>query len=128
MKQQTMRCGWSAIAIGVLLLSVVANARAEADEAAGEAANGRGLFVSKGCFECHGRLGQGGAFVSAVPMLAGVEWPLEGFAQMLREPYGDMPTYGEAVLSNKEVADIHAYLRSLPAPPEPKDVPDILKR
>ncbi|WP_082190734.1 c-type cytochrome [Bradyrhizobium pachyrhizi] len=127
MKGSTTRCCWSAIAIGVFLLAD-ATARAESSDSTGDAVNGRRLFVSKGCFQCHGRLGQGGSFVTAVPMLAGVEWPLEGFAQVLREPYGDMPTYSEAVLSSKEVTDIYAYLRSLPAPPEPKDVPEILKR
>ena len=61
-------------------------------------------------------------------MVAATQLPLEAVEQVLREPYGDMPTYSEVVVSAKDIADIHAYLQSLPPPPQPKDLPDILKR
>jgi len=35
----------------------------------------------------------------------------------------DMPAYKEQVLSDQDVADIHAYLSSLPGPRPAKDFP-----
>jgi mono/diheme cytochrome c family protein len=37
----------------------------------------------------------------------------------------DMPAYKEQVLSDQELADIHAYLRSLPGPRPVKDIPQL---
>jgi hypothetical protein len=34
-----------------------------------------------------------------------------------------MPPYSEAVLSNEDLADIHAYLASIPKPLDPKSIP-----
>jgi mono/diheme cytochrome c family protein len=34
-----------------------------------------------------------------------------------------MPPYMEAILSNEDLADIHAYLESVPKPPDPKSIP-----
>ena len=34
-----------------------------------------------------------------------------------------MPPYTEAVLSNEELADIHAYLESIPKPADYKSIP-----
>jgi hypothetical protein len=33
-----------------------------------------------------------------------------------------MPAYSEAVLSDKDIADIYAFLDSLPGPRSPKDI------
>jgi mono/diheme cytochrome c family protein len=92
-----------------------------------DAANGRRLYLADGCYECHGRMGQGGAYLGGVPMLTHTQLPLDGVKQVLRQPYGDMPAYAETVLSDKDVDDIYAFLQSLPAPPQPSDLPEILK-
>ena len=34
-----------------------------------------------------------------------------------------MPTFTEKVLPDQDLADIHAYLRSKPATPDPKSIP-----
>ena len=34
-----------------------------------------------------------------------------------------MPSFSAEVLSDKDAADIHAFLRSLPGPKSPKDFP-----
>jgi hypothetical protein len=34
-----------------------------------------------------------------------------------------MPPYSEAVLSNEELTDIHAYLQSIPKPADYKSIP-----
>jgi mono/diheme cytochrome c family protein len=97
---------------------------ARADEPpAGNAENGKRIFVADGCFMCHGRAGQGGAFNYPAPALAQIEMPVESFQAFLREPPNDMPAYSTAVLSDQDAADIHAFLRSLPGRKPVKDIP-----
>jgi mono/diheme cytochrome c family protein len=92
----------------------------------GDAGAGNRVYLADGCFECHGRVGQGGAYLGPAPVLARTELPLDAFKQQLREPSNNMPAYAAAVLTDAEAADIYAYLRSLPGRPEAKDLPAIL--
>jgi mono/diheme cytochrome c family protein len=92
----------------------------------GDAVAGKRVYLADGCFECHGRVGQGGAYLGPAPVLAGTELPLDAFRQQLREPSNNMPPYAAAVMTDAEVADIYAYLRSLPGRREAKDLPAIL--
>ena len=71
-------------------------------------------LLSDRCFTCHGRAGQGGAFNYPAPALAQTQLPVEAFKIFVRAGPNDMPAYAESVLSDKDVADIHAFLRSLP--------------
>src|SRR5262245_19461265 len=68
------------------------------DAPAGNVDNGKRIFIADGCFMCHGRVGQGGAFNYPAPALAQVEMPVESFQAFLREPPNDMPAYSTAVL------------------------------
>jgi mono/diheme cytochrome c family protein len=95
------------------------------DAPGGDAANGKRLFLAIGCFECHGRVGQGGYFNYQTPTLAHTALPLEGFRVLVRMGLNDMPAYKEQVLSDQDLADIHAYLRSLPGPRPVKDIPQL---
>ena len=90
----------------------------------GDAANGKKTFLAVGCFECHGRAGQGGAFNTPAPRLAQTQLPFEGFQMQLRNPANDMPAYSEQVMPDKEIADLYAYVKSLPGPA--KTVPAML--
>jgi mono/diheme cytochrome c family protein len=89
----------------------------------GDAANGKRVYLADGCFECHGRVGQGGAMNYPAPALAQVEMPIESFMAFLRNGPNDMPAYSASVLSDKEAADIYAFLRSLPGRKPVKDFP-----
>ena len=101
----------------VLAAAPVAAPRAFAQDAPkGDPAHGKQVFIAKGCFECHGRAAQGGAFNQPAPTLANTMLPFEGVKGYLREPGGDMPAYTDKLLSDAEVADIYAYLQSLPGP------------
>lgn len=91
--------------------------------ASGDAANGQRIYLADGCFECHGRAGQGGAFLGPAPALARVEMPQESFVAFLRDAPNDMPTYAANVLSDKEATDIYAFLQSLPGRKPVKDFP-----
>lgn len=106
-----------------LLAGLVSAVQAWAQESAqGDAARGRQVYLSTGCYECHGRAGQGGAFNAPAPALAQTLLPLIAFRAQLRNPYGDMPPYTAAVMPDAAVADIFAFVRSLPGPRSPKDI------
>jgi mono/diheme cytochrome c family protein len=87
----------------------------------GNAAAGKQLYLSTGCFYCHGRSGQGGAYNRDAPSLAKTIVPYLGFKQQLRNPSGDMPAYAEMVMSEKDLADIYAFLQALPGRRDVKD-------
>jgi mono/diheme cytochrome c family protein len=106
----------------VAALGVCAIAQAQ-DAPQGDSANGKRLYLKDGCFTCHGRSGQGGAYVGPAPILAHTALPFEGFKGQIRNPANDMPAFSDALLSDKDIADIYAFVESLPGPGSPKDHP-----
>lgn len=100
----------------------ITGSRAE-DAPTGDPVNGKRLYLADGCFECHGRAGQGGRFNYLTPALAQIALPVDSFIAFLREAPNDMPSFSAEVLSDKDAADIHAYLSSLPGPKPAKDIP-----
>jgi len=86
--------------------------------AAGNAENGKKLFMKDGCYQCHGREGQGS--VMAGPRIAPDPIPFESVLRYVRKPTGEMPPYTAKVISDQELADIYAYLQSRPHPPTAK--------
>ena len=82
--------------------------------------NGKKIFLRDGCYQCHGYAGQGtvaGARVGPPVLTA------DGMIRYIRKPAGQMPAFGEAVLSDQEIRDIYAYLKTMPAPKPVKDIP-----
>ncbi|HUK04916.1 MAG TPA: cytochrome c [Burkholderiales bacterium] len=73
-----------------------------------------------GCRQCHGYVGQGGI---TGPRLAPNPMPLEAMSVFVRNTRGAMPPYQKAILSDADLADIHAYLSSLPKGPDAKSIP-----
>ena len=90
---------------------------------AGDAANGKRVYLAAGCYTCHGRAGQGGAMNYPAPALAQTQLPVEALRAFVRAGPNDMPAYVESQLSDKDVADIHAFLRSLPGRRPAKSIP-----
>lgn len=88
---------------------------------AGNVENGKKLFTKYGCYQCHGYQGQGslgtGSRIAPNPI------PLPALISYVRKPTGEMPPYTAKVMSDQELADIHAFLRSLPRPPDVKTIP-----
>ena len=81
---------------------------------------GKTLFSKYGCYECHGTLGQGttaGARLAPKPLV------LTALIAYVRQPKGQMPPYTGKVVSDAELADIRAYLASIPEPPPAKNIP-----
>jgi mono/diheme cytochrome c family protein len=109
---------------GAAALLGVAGASAQAqDPRAGDAARGKAVFLKEACFTCHGRVGEGGAYNGPAPILAQTALPFEAFKAQIRNPINDMPAYSDAVLSNQDIADIYAFVKSLPGPRSPKEFP-----
>jgi ubiquinol-cytochrome c reductase cytochrome c subunit len=82
--------------------------------------NGKRVFMKVGCWQCHGTVGQGG---TAGPRLAPEPLPYETLAAFVRSANRAMPPYREVVLSNADLADIYAYLESIPKPPAVDSLP-----
>src|SRR5215471_15698283 len=112
-------------ALAVTALGVGAFGAALAQDAApsGDAAKGKRIYLADGCFTCHGRSGQGGAYNGPTPILAHTALPFEGFKGQIRNPINDMPAYSNAILTDQDVADIYAFVQSLPGPRSPRDFP-----
>jgi len=87
---------------------------------AASAERGREQFLKHGCWQCHGEKGQGG---SAGRTLAPNPLPFEALQNFVRTTNRNMPPYREEILSNDDLADIYAYLQSIPKGPDPKSIP-----
>jgi len=84
------------------------------------ASRGKALFSKYGCYECHGTQGQG---TTAGARLAPKPIALAALTAYVRRPAGQMPPYTSKVVSDAELADIRAYLASIPDPPPAKSIP-----
>ena len=107
------------------LLFGFAPARAQDSSAAtpaGNAQNGKKLFMADGCYECHGRQGQGAAQTGAA-RIGPPQLSFEGFQNYIRSPKNNMPPYSAKAVPEQDVADIYAFLKSIPMPPKGKDIP-----
>jgi mono/diheme cytochrome c family protein len=90
-----------------------------AQVSAQNAQNGKKIFDSYGCYQCHDHDGHGGAGARLAPN------PISfaAFSKYVRQPTGEMPPYTKKVVSDQELADIYAYLQSIPQPPAAKSIP-----
>ena len=61
---------------------------------AGDAQNGKKIFASHGCYQCHGYAAQGGA----APRLAPRPLAFTALSRYVRQPTGEMPPYTAKVL------------------------------
>jgi len=84
------------------------------------AQEGKRIFTVNGCYQCHGYMGQGGAAGARIGRTA---LNLAAFQRYVRQPTANMPPYTARVMSDEQLADVYAYLQSLPAPTPRKDIP-----
>jgi len=89
---------------------------------AGNAQQGKELYLSYSCYACHGYDGHGGAGARLVPLAL----TATRFTAYVRNPRR-MPPYTDKVLSDAQAADLFAYIKSLPASPSADQIP-LLKR
>jgi ubiquinol-cytochrome c reductase cytochrome c subunit len=106
--------------VGVFALPLVVALIISHAALAASAEKGRAAYVAHGCWQCHGFVGQGGI---TGPKLAPDPIPMEAFAAFVRTTDRAMPPYSETILSNGDLADIHAYLGSIPQGPDYRTIP-----
>jgi len=87
---------------------------------AASAEKGKVAYVTYGCWQCHGFVGQGSPITG--PKLAPDPMPAEAFKSIVRNSNRAMPPYREAVLSNADLDDIYAYVQSIKGV-DPKSIP-----
>src|SRR5215813_4201554 len=112
------------VLIITIAVAVTINAQSPAGPAAdkppsGNAENGKKLYAQYGCYQCHGYAAQGGVG----PRLAPRPLAFTAFSKYLRQPTGEMPPYTTKVLSDAQLADVYAFLRSVPQPPQVDTIP-----
>jgi mono/diheme cytochrome c family protein len=118
---------WLAIAIVVVVLTLAsAAARPQQPGAdatpAGNVQNGKKIFASDGCYECHGLQGQGATQTGAT-RIGPPQLSFESFQRYVRQPTNQMPPYTSKAVPDQDLADIYAFLKTIPLPPKGKDIP-----
>jgi mono/diheme cytochrome c family protein len=86
---------------------------------AASAEKGHEAFLKHGCWQCHGTVGQGGVGKTLAPDPI----PFETLSTFVRTTNGAMPPFRKEILSDEDLADIYAYLQSIPKTPDPKTIP-----
>lgn len=102
----------------LLLIASFAAVTLMAQAPAGDAKHGKELFLSYGCYSCHSFDGHGGPGARLVPMAL----KQAGFIGFVRNA-GRMPSYSSKVLPDDKLADIYAYIKTLPISPDAKNIP-----
>ena len=112
MKSCSVVIGLAALAAGLVL--------GQTSAFAASAEKGKVAFLKNGCWQCHGERGQGG--VTGFK-LAPDPIPYETLQNFVRTTNRNMPPYREEILSNDDLADIYAYLQSIPKGQDAKSIP-----
>src|SRR6185295_3268604 len=81
--------------------------------ASGNPQQGKELYLKYSCYACHGYDGHGGAGARLVPLAMTVT---RFTAYVHNLPFSDTPST-EKVLSDAQLADLFAYVKSLPVSP-----------
>jgi len=104
---------------GALIAATAANVAAFA----ASAEHGKAVFIQKGCWQCHGTMGQGSIATSSGKRLAPDPLRWEAFSNFVRSTNRAMPPFSDRILSDGDLADIYAYLQSIPKPPAVSSIP-----
>jgi cytochrome c553 len=86
----------------------------------GNAESGKALYVKVGCYECHDRDAEG---AGTGPRLAPNPLAWAAFSHQVRSPANSMPPYTGKVVSDQDLADIYAFLLTVPKPPPVASIP-----
>lgn len=123
----------AAAVLGIFAVAGLSLAAAPSPAAtAGNAARGKALFVKHGCYACHGYDGQGSIYTGV--RIAPDPPPWQAIAAFIRNPPGlkrpysnwpffVMPPFTAKMVSDRDVRDIYAYLKSVPGPAALKSIP-----
>jgi len=112
MKSSSIVIGLAALAAGLVF--------GQANAVAASAEKGKAAFLQHGCWQCHGYQGQGGI---AGAKLAPNPIPFDTLSNFVRTTNRAMPPFRKEILSDDDLADIYAYLQSIPKEPDPSSIP-----
>ncbi len=120
---KTTLCRVVVTACVVILPISAVNAQTPTSSAArtavtGSVQAGKDVYLRYSCYACHGYAGHGGAGARLVPM----RMTLPSFTAYVRNPR-QMPPYTAKVLTDAQLADVWAYIQTLPKSPLAKDIP-----
>jgi mono/diheme cytochrome c family protein len=106
----------------LLFAAAILAAGTLAAQDSGNATAGQDAFMKYTCYGCHGFSGQNGPGARLVPM----RMTQSGFINYVRNPRTrQMPSYSPKVLSDGQLADVYAYIKTLPASRAAKDIPEL---
>ncbi len=108
------------VVIAIVATSSLAVAQTPASSLTGNAENGKKLYVTYFCWSCHGSNGRAGG---TAPAIAPSTRTAEDLIKYVRKPRGPMPPYTSKSISDNELADIAAFLRTIQKDPDPKTIP-----
>ena len=94
----------------------------KADIASANGQNGQHLFTTYGCYECHGNEGQGSTQTGG-SRIGPIHIPFPAFVTYVRQPTNQMPPYAVKAVSDTDLADIYAFLKSRPESAPAKSIP-----
>ena len=106
--------------LGAILAACSFAAAQAQDGPKGDAKTGLANFQKYGCYSCHGIVGQG--TLRDGPRLNAAALGFPALLTQLRTPRYEMPAYTTVQISDQGVADIFAYLASIPKSPDPKTI------
>lgn len=101
-------------------LKSVAPAEPASESLKGNPDSGKRLFLSYGCYQCHGYQGAGAAIA---PRIGPPPISFAALLRYVRAPTGQMPPYTAKVASDQDFADIYAYLKTFPPPAPASSIP-----
>jgi mono/diheme cytochrome c family protein len=105
-----------------VLLVIAAFLASSTAYAQGDAAKGKDVYMKYTCYGCHGFSGQNGPGARLVPM----RMTQAAFTNYVRGPRTrQMPSYSTKVLSDAQLGDVYAYIKTLPQSPSAKDIPQL---
>ena len=117
MRVRVFVVSWLQVAVVGAGLAVQATAQTQ-PPSAGDARAGKDLYLRYSCYACHSYDGHGGAGARLVPM----RMTVERFTAYVHNPR-QMPPYTTKVLSDAQLADLFAHIKSLPESPPAKNIP-----
>ena len=112
----------AAVAAAVFAFGALAGPAHAQDASAGDAVNGKRVFLAVGCMYCHGRAVQGGALNYTAPPLAKTELPFEASSWWCAARCATCRPSSTRCCPKRTSPDIYAFVQSLPGRRDPKSI------
>ena len=109
-----------ALVAGAALAGIALTSASAQEAPKGDPKAGLTDYQKYGCYSCHGIVGQGTLRDGPRINAAAIGYP--ALLTQLRTPRYEMPAYTAVQISDSGVADIFAYLTTLPKAPDPKSL------